>query len=241
MRESPYDLLVAFLSVLAEILYPERCLGCGRFGELLCAECAAALPLIGIEGRCGHCRGRWAEDLNCPRCLGWLPIDETVVVCEMDGVARRLVHGLKYRGIAGCAPLMAGRIHAAGPAAAPDGAVAVPLHRDRERRRGFNQAERVLQALEWPALPGRLRRIRSTATQVGMRERERQRNVAGAFEYEGPALGGRRVAIVDDVITTGATVTECARTLKEHGAGAVVAVAFARAHYEPGWSGTIRD
>ncbi|MFQ5381449.1 MAG: ComF family protein, partial [Dehalococcoidia bacterium] len=191
------------LASLARILYPERCLGCGAFGALLCSRCREALPRIGTEGRCGHCRGRWREETFCPRCFAWLPVDGTVVACEMEGVARRLVHGLKYRGIEGCARLMAEGIDAAVPDTDPDWAVAVPLHRSRERRRGFNQADRLLRALGWRAMPEGLRRIRKTATQVGMREQERRRNVAGAFEYSGPSLDGCHVAVVDDVITTG--------------------------------------
>lgn len=168
-------------------------------------------------------------------------MDKTVVACEMDGVARRLVHGLKYRGVRAFAPVMAELLRSVEPGFRPGAAFAVPLHRSRERRRGFNQAAELLGALDWPCGPGVLERSRGTRSQVGRHERERRRNVAGAFSYEGPDLDGLEVAVVDDVITTGATVTECARVLRERGAAAIVAVAFARAHYEPGESRAIFD
>ena len=228
------------LHQLTRALYPDRCPGCGEFGSLLCRRCAERLPAIGDLGRCAHCRGRWAGANNCPRCFSWLSLDGTVVACEMHGVARRIVHGPKYRGVAGFAKLMAEFILAEG-VVAPDAAVAVPLHPSRERQRGFNQAGRLLSALGWIPVSGELRRVKKTESQVGMRERARRRNVAGAFEYNGADLGGLSVAVVDDVITTGATVTECARTLKEHGASSVIAVAFARAHYETGSPDLIFD
>lgn len=159
----------------------------------------------------------------------------------MDGVARRLVHGLKYRGVIAFAEVMAGLVATVEPGWQPSLAFAVPLHSSRERRRGFNQAAAVLSGLDWPRGAGRLVRLRSTATQVGRRERERRRNVVGAFRYEGPPLNECEVAVVDDVITTGATITECARVLREHGAQRVIAVAFARAHYEPGSARAIFD
>ena len=159
----------------------------------------------------------------------------------MEGVARRLVHGLKYRGVLAFADVMAGLVSSVEPGWVPAAAFAVPLHRSRQRRRGFNQAANLLTALGWPRADGCLSRLRSTSTQVGRREQERRRNVAGAFRYDGPPLVGLEVAVVDDVITTGATITECARVLREQGAGRIVAVAFARAHYEPGGKRAIYD
>jgi ComF family protein len=150
----------------------------------------------------------------------------------MDGPARKVVHGLKYRGIRA----LAGRMAAAVGPVAPDFDVAmpVPLHGSRQRRRGFNQAELMLNELACPRAEGRLLRIRNTPHQVGLHHGERRSNVAGAFAYRGPSLTGLTVALVDDVVTTGATVNECARVLRDYGARHVIAVAYARASYDSG-------
>lgn len=191
--------------------------------------------------RCPNCSARWEGEGNCPRCYHWDALDGGVAAVDMDGAARRAIHGLKYRGFRMLAPAMASRMAPLSDARPFDVAFAVPLHRSRTRRRGFNQADLLLHLLGWPAPQGSLRRVRKTATQVGLRLGERRSNVAGAFAYDGPSLAGITVAVVDDVITTGATANECARVLRDHGAKSVVAVAFARANYEAAADGAISD
>ena len=110
--------------------------------------------------------------------------------------------------------------------------LAVPLHRDRLRQRGFNQAEllagelRARLALTRP--PGALVRLRATPPQVGQDRLWRKENVRGAFVWEGADLGGRPVLVVDDVATTGATLEACAVALRESGSGPVIGVSVAR-------------
>jgi len=217
-----------------DLLYPARCVSCWAFGDDLCPSCDGRLDPATGDGRCPNCAARWDGELNCPRCYGWDALDGALAAFDMDGPARRVVHGLKYRGIRSLAPLMAVRMEPLRPRAAADAVFAAPLHRSRKRRRGFNQSELVLDHLcpEWPRGPGELRRIRRTGRQVGLGQRDRWGNMAGAFVYEGPSLAGMAVAVLDDVVTTGATANECARVLKDAGARRVVAVAFARASYE---------
>ena len=83
--------------------------------------------------------------------------------------------------------------------------------------------------------------MRATASQVGLSASERRQNVAGAFRYRGPVLKGATVAVLDDVVTTGATAGECARVLREHGAARVYALAYARAPYRSPTSGRSGD
>lgn len=115
-----------------------------------------------------------------------------------------------------------------------DAIVPVPLHIARLRWRGFNQAVLLARPLarSWriPLEPLALRRSRPTAPQVGLGEVERRRNIAGAFEIrDAAAIRGRRVLLVDDVFTTGATVEECSRVLLKGGALAVDVAVLARA------------
>lgn len=143
------------------------------------------------------------------------------------------MHGLKYRGVRPLATRMAEGMASLRESTSFDVAVPVPLHRSRSRQRGFNQSELILERLGWERPEGRLRRTRNTGHQVGKHQAERRSNVAGAFAYEGPSLAGLTVALVDDVVTTGATVNECARVLRDYGARRVFAFAYARASYAP--------
>ncbi|MCK9518523.1 MAG: double zinc ribbon domain-containing protein [Dehalococcoidia bacterium] len=230
-----------FVTRAVDVLYPRRCVACGRFGPLLCVPCEARMQPATGAGRCPNCSARWGAALNCPRCLGWQALDGVSAAFEMEGAARRLVHGLKYRRVRELAPVMAAHMVKL-PAVRPfDVAFAVPLHPSRLRDRGFNQAEMLLRELGWPAAPGTLRRVRKTRTQVGQAVRERRANVSGAFAYEGPPLDGLTVAVVDDVVTTGATAEACAEELRAAGARSVVAIGFARASYDPASSAPPRD
>jgi ComF family protein len=224
-----------------DLLYPPRCVACGRFGVLLCSSCEGAMRPATGAGRCPHCSAAWAEPLNCPRCLAWQALDGVSAAFEMEGAARRAVHGLKYGRVRDLAPAMARHMAKLREVRPFDVAYAVPLHASRLRDRGFNQAEVLLRELDWPVGPGALQRVRRTGTQVGQGVRERRANVAGAFAYDGPALDGLTVALVDDVVTTGATADACAAALKAAGARAVVAIAFARASYDPASGRPPRD
>ncbi len=216
-----------------DLLYPERCVNCGRFGATLCKRCEALLEPATGSGRCPNCASRWDQPDNCPRCFGWASLDGVRAAFEMDGAARKIVHALKYRGVRSLAGRMAGAMEPLRESTPFDVALPVPLHRSRERHRGFNQAELILEELGWACAEGRLRRIRNTPHQVGRHQAERRSNVAGAFAYEGPSLAGLTVAVVDDVVTTGATVSECARVLRDHGARRIFAIAYARASFDP--------
>ncbi len=214
-----------------DLLYPERCVDCGAFGALLCEACESGMEPATGPGRCPHCSARWDGSANCPRCFELQDVDGVRAAFEMNGAARQAVHALKYRGVRALGGYMARHLAPLRESQPFDAAFVVPLHSRRERSRGFNQSEVLLQATGWPGGAGRLRRVRNTRTQVGMHLGERRINVSGAFAYEGPALAGLTVALLDDVVTTGSTVNECAAVLREHGARHVYAFAFARASY----------
>jgi ComF family protein len=104
--------------------------------------------------------------------------------------------------------------------------IPVPLHRSRERRRGFNQAELLAKRLRRPMSTRLLRRRKNTASQTGLTRNERKRNLSGAFEVLGNVSGS--VILVDDVYTTGSTMNEIAKTLKRAGAERVEVLTAAR-------------
>lgn len=151
-----------------------------------------------------------------------------------DGPIELAIHRFKYQGWRRLAEplalLLAERLVIEGLAASV--VLAVPLHRERLRERGFNQSEllaRELHArLTLEPAPGRLVRTRATPPQVGHDRLWRQENVRGAFAWVGAPLEGRSVMVVDDVATTGATLEACAVALKLGGSGPVIGAAVAR-------------
>lgn len=233
--------LGGLVRVAVDLFYPLRCAGCATFDVVLCQACARSLEPATGAGRCAHCSARWEGSDNCPRCLHLQQVAGVRAPFEMAGPARQLVHSLKYRRYTSVAPVMAEYLHTVSANLPVDTWYAVPLHRSRERSRGFNQAEELRHRAGLPAGPGELLRTRKTATQVGQHLTERRQNVSGAFEYRGPSLAGRSIGIIDDVITTGATVNECARMLREAGAREVWALAFARTSYQPDTAQEISD
>jgi ComF family protein len=225
------------VSGLVDFFYPERCVNCGRFGTVLCTPCELSISSASTGPRCPLCSARWdnagAAGLNCPRCLHMDAIDHVYAAADMEGAARRVVHALKYRGVVRLAAVMAKAIAPLAELQQADMLLAVPLHRQRQRQRGFNQSARILAELGRTPSASKLLRVKNTSHQVGMHLGERRSNISGAFAYEGPRLDGCRVAILDDVVTTGATANECARVLREHGARHVSVLAYARANYDP--------
>ena len=225
----------ALLARALDLLYPPRCVSCGAFGPCLCDACAERLAPARGPDRCDRCGARRDPPAACGACAGWDALDGASAAFEMDGPARRIVHGLKYHGVRALAEPMAEAIWPLVRELGIGTAIyAIPLHWRRRRSRGFNQSEVILGRLGTRPAPGRLERARATASQVGLDARARRRNVAGAFRYRGPTLDGAPVAVLDDVVTTGATALECARVLRAHGAGRVHAIAYARAIHVPG-------
>lgn len=200
-----------------------------------CATCGTILdaPLGGAV--CPSC---WAIiDRLAPHRFAIPPaIRDAMALGEYDGVLRDAIHALKYDGRrtigSGLSRIMAKQAHPLLQGA--DLVVPVPLHRSRERERGFNQSDTLAGSL---ALPARrvLRRIRSTRPQVDLTAQERRQNVADAFVVtsRGMEPNGKVLVLVDDVTTTGATLEACARVLLAAGAREVRAITAARVATAP--------
>lgn len=152
----------------------------------------------------------------------------------MEGGARRLAHELKYEGMTSLAEPMALLMAPLVDPEVTDLVVPVPLHRGRERRRGYNQAALIAKHLaasaELPSDGRAIRRIRPTTPLAKtMRRDERRAIVEGAFAAEPGRVTGRRVLLIDDVVTTGATLDVCAEALLAAGAADVSCLTWARA------------
>jgi len=230
---------------LLDLAFPRACAGCrGRAGDefhYICWDCLAAIRLVSPPFclLCGDPgQGDLPEKYFCAACIRQKPFfDCARSAAAYAGLARDLILDFKYHGATWLAPdlgrIMFACLSAYFNAANIDCVTCVPLHRTRARERTYNQA--WLLAREVAARLGRealdcLARARATESQTHLTSAARADNVRGKFAArKGPGfLKGRRVLLVDDVMTTGATVNECARVLKESGAQEVLVLTLAR-------------
>jgi ComF family protein len=226
-------MLHALWRALGAAVFPPRCIGCRRRGTPLCADCRAELPYLS-GGLCPRCLATCTPRGACRGCRRLSPTISSVhAAFAYQGAARTAVLTLKFRSGRYLVPLMAALIdeHLQSRPLHADVVVPVALAPKRMRQRGFNQAallaERVAPALHAPVRGALVREDRPA--QVGLGAAERLTNLAGAFHCEDPAgVEGKRVVLVDDVVTTGATVSACADTLARAGARRVSVLAFAR-------------
>lgn len=217
------------------------CLLCGasRSAAIICQDCAAELPRLPAS-ICPRCAQPTPGGAVCGRCLAQAPsFDATLAAFRYDFPLDRLIQSFKYGHRLALAPYLGEQLLA--PAAALIGAagtdsapliVPLPLHHQRLRQRGFNQALELARpvacALNLPIDVIHCRRTRDTPAQADLTWRERVGNMRNAFACT-TDLDGRHVILIDDVMTTGATLDECARTLKLHGAARVSVLVLARA------------
>lgn len=215
---------------LVSVALPQDCLLCGaRAGAgLLCSACAAELPRL-PQMRCPVCALPTSDATVCGRCLSKPPhFDATHALFAYAFPVDRLIQVLKYRARLAVAPFFGEGLADLLPAGA-DRLVPLPLHPRRLKERGFNQALEIARALaRHPSIDtASVEREIDTAPQASLAWDERGRNVHGAFLCRAD-LSGQHVVVLDDVMTTGATLDECARALKKRGAARVTNLVVAR-------------
>ena len=225
-----------------ELLFPVHCVGCGKEGQVICVSCVDELK--GLQRPfCDTC-ARPNTDGQCNDCLEHPPaIGGVLSPCLFEGPIREAIHRLKYRGWRTAAPLLGGlladHLKQQNLPVRSNGwvLVPVPLHRRRLRTRGYNQsgllASEVSKALGMPVRDDLLKRSKDSSPQVEVRTQEQRReNVAGNFDAYSTVMG-LSVIVVDDVATTGSTLSACAAALKDAGAEDVRGLVLARDSYQP--------
>lgn len=220
---------------LLDLLFPPRCVGCGRVDVWLCDPCRARLKPV-LPPVCSLCGRPTTQSQLCSSCQQTpLQIDGIRSVLYFEGALRTAIHALKYRrarDLAGLLGRIMGDYWQDQPIPA-DVIVPVPLHPARERARGYNQSALLARGLaevtELPVRNDLLARIRATAPQVELGAEARRENVRGAFCCEGGSATGLHVLLIDDVCTTGATLEACSQALHTGGASSVWALTLARA------------
>jgi ComF family protein len=225
--------VAALRNALLDLVFPPRCVVCRHAGTWFCAACRAHIEKI-MPPLCQRC-GRPLLSSHCPYCIkSPMHIDGTRAVAFFEGNLREAIHAFKYQHRTALADDLGAMLHdylLTFPLPV-DTIIAVPLHPDRERARGYNQALLLAHALgarqNLPVWTDALTRTRATQSQTELDAARRRENVRDAFAAT-PRVNGARVLLIDDVCTTGATMDACGAALYAHGAKSVWGLAVARA------------
>lgn len=242
---------VKWRDFILDLIFPVECLGCDREDVWLCAPCFQKLK-VKTRQYCLHCKkkNKWGE--FCPECRRNYFLDGCFIAGDYeDEILANLIKNFKYKFIRNLGVELGRFLFLSVRNLNSEAvdlswhakrhnflfnlknnlALAVPLARKRERWRGFNQAEILKRELiggEVVVAGEKLVRIKHKKPQAKLGEEERKLNVKDCFAWQGENLRGRNVILVDDVVTTGATLNECARVLKESGSGKVWGLVVAK-------------
>ena len=237
-----------FTAAILDLIYPRYCLVCNSSlnhtdRRALCSECTNKVTFINQDTSCPRCGldlGPYVQpDTLCQECHAHPPrFTKAIAVAGYDGVIREAIHKFKYakervlldelsglliarwQGVRHLVPQM-------------DAIMPAPLYLGKLKERGFNQsqllAERLSQSTDIPLEIDNLIKIRPTPDQAGLDSVNRKKNLIDAFEVtNSKAIDGKNILLIDDVLTTGATASEIARTLKKAGAKGVYVLVLAR-------------
>ena len=229
--------LTAWREQILDLFFPPRCVNCKRVGANLCADCFAQIVFV-TPPWCERCGRRVNVGNTCSSCASQpLQIDAIRAVGYHEGALREAIHALKYNHRPALAQplgtLLSNWVHEHHWQV--DYVIPVPLHRDRERERGYNQAEliaRVVSTTGQIPFTNALERTQATQDQIGSDRAARRKNVKDAFRVIDIDVQGKTVLIVDDVTTTGATLEACANALYQVGVPCVLGLAVSRPHWD---------
>lgn len=231
-------LLQKIKKLLLDIFFPIRCLGCGEFDQWICNDCHKAFPTL-TEQHCFICKENITKNGEiCFNCVKESNVSlKSVFVASVyqNELLRKSIHHFKYKFIEDLAEplaLLIAQTLQNSNHPTPDVIIPVPLHKRRLRWRGFNQAKALARELDLkiPIVDDVLIRHQNTTPQVKMKNRkQRLENLNDAFSIKNPeVIKNKKVLLIDDVVTTGTTLSICAKELKKAGADEVQALVIAR-------------
>jgi ComF family protein len=214
-------------------LAPHDCLACGAEGALLCAVCSE-LVFDDVPSRCYRCMAQTRDSAVCPACRRNSPLKHVWVATEYGGIAKELVRRLKFERAKAAHRPIAEHITAALPYFSDGLIVHIPTATSRERARGYDQSELIAKAVA--ARQKKMRHASLLARygqtrQVGASRQKRQQQVDNMFAVRKPELiKDAHILLIDDILTTGASLEAAAKILKAAGAKQVDAAVFAQKH-----------
>lgn len=227
---------------ILDFIFPKHCVSCKKVGSYLCANCFSYLS-FDAGGFCLVCRRNSIDGLTHPGCRKRYTIDGVFSSIAYKGIAKKLVYNFKYKPyLAGLKEFLAelffegliqkeefSRIYQKEKIVI----VPIPLHKKRHRERGYNQAEILAKELSKKLnlkTENILLRVKETHSQVGLKQKERQENISGAFKINPDTSISccPNILLVDDVLTTGSTLLEAAKILKKNGVKKVWGITLAR-------------
>lgn len=217
------------------IFYPKRCIFCGKCGDYICHNCFDKIDIFKTN-TCFVCGKIETNCKICPRCTrkSDLKLNSIIVSSHYEGMISKAIDYIKYEGMFSIIPeiteVLARRMLFYNANFSSYTVTSVPLHKKRENIRGFNQSEMIaIQFAKRFSLPYEklITKVVNTERQVGLSREKRLKNVLGVFECNSK-IEQKNIILIDDVVTTGATMNECARQLRNSGAKKVVGLVIAR-------------
>lgn len=234
----PYQTIQKIGTEIIDWLFPPACLGCGKEGVVICQECFSSIQLV-PKNVCNFCGDFTSKQGRCPRCEKHKPSYSGFrAFAYYDGIIRTAIHKLKYQNDIGIGNYLAEllKTELLRTNWEIDTIVPVPIGEEKRKTRGYNQAERLakplasLTSIEYKPLA--LKRIRESASQVGLDRSARQANVKDAFIAQANLIKDKTILIVDDVFTSGATMEACSSELLYAGAKKIYCLTLAKVNHD---------
>ncbi|MCA9383226.1 ComF family protein [Candidatus Dojkabacteria bacterium] len=225
-----FTVLKSIFPELVEFILPRFCLLCDTKGDDICDECVQTKLRFSKEHKCHVCHKKLSgQEYLHSNCSRYSKLDGVFIVVDYNEAAKKILYEIKfeyhYKYADKVALLMKTKFNQL--ALDIDFVIPVPLHRNKKWLRGFNQAELICRKLPIP-IKNIITRVSNTRTQVGLDQQARKSNLIGAFELNTKLdLSGKDLLLVDDVTTSGATLEECAKLLKDSGVSNVYALVWA--------------
>lgn len=231
------------LDFIVSLLYPKKCVKCRKSGSFICDNCLATIHFLESQF-CPICQKGSVDGLTHPKCRTRNSVDGILSSLVYKGVVKKLIYQFKYPPYLSSLKLELGRLLYEGliqqeafiSFISMENCVIsfVPLHEKRLRKRGYNQSELLATELSQRVGMGKpaklLLRILNTKPQFELKKEQRSNNIIGAFTVNPQCrnyIAGKNIILVDDILTTGSTLRECAKIIKKSGAKKVLGVTLA--------------